>query len=1100
MKLRIWISWCILLINLAASGQQPSLRVALVDGHISREELSAIKSGWGKTRNEQLSVVKLSKLPASLHQLTHVWYHRTDTTAFDSVEKTIGESIKAFVKSGGTLFLSMESVPLLNEWGIEPVRVQLLTDTLKDEGFGRPAGFHAFKSHPLYHSMNGGVYTSKQKKDHVVRKHGFFGDLTPAAGKVAGIDWTYIKFSEENKLLIEYQYGKGRIIAAGAYLYYAADNYNRQHLWQFTKNVFRYTAGRIKGIAANYWQFAPRRYTETSFGFSRLDPVKAEKWSMPEASLRMQQDTGTRDFYDLVGRRILWMGKLNGGTDEIWIHPYMALRDIRIGVTFANTDSISWLQHVQASVEITPEYLARIYRFGNSSLREIYTVSFNEPGGVAHFEVSGDAIRSLHVSFASNLRYMWPYSEKATGNIEYGFEPAINGHMISGQDRSLNTLVAWSEKPFNQSMRADTKKQQVNVEASFQCKNGDALNMYIIGSIGKPDDAVKLYRNKRTEMNQLAARSSDYYKNLLGDHLYFITPDSLFNTGYRWAMARTDQFLQTTPGLGTSLMAGFGTTARGWNGNQQISGRPGYAWYFGRDAQWSAMAINGYGGHEMVKNILETFIRFQDLNGKIYHELSSSGAAHYDAADATPLFVILFAQYLRYSGDTSFARKHWSAIEKAMAYGYSTDTDGDGLIENTNVGHGWIEGGPLYRTHTEFYLAGCWAAALDAAAYITNALHLPGTTKYESDALNVKQIIDKNFWNKDQQFFHNGKMIDGYYMPDATVLASVPVYLNSVTDRAKMESVGRRLGNSYFSSDWGVRMIEDSSKKYRANSYHAGMVWPLYGGWAALAEYKAGVANNGYRHIMNNLLQYRHWSPGSIEETLNGDKYTPNGVCSHQCWSETMILQPAIEGMLGYNADVLKNELYLGPAFPLEWEFCTVKNIRLGDHKFDVHLQRGSDRNIYTIHAGSSARLHFTPVIPLNAKAVSVLHNGKPVSFRQTGSRVVMDLQINNGDSKIEIVARGGIELLPIVADPKPGDISTGANLVEEIVKGNMYRAKISGRPGTTYTLKLYCEEQPVAINGAALLDKKDKMLTLSVEMPSSATPYAERLIEITLQ
>ena len=44
------------------------------------------------------------------------------------------------------------------------------------------------------------------------------------------------------------------------------------------------------------------------------------------------------------------------------------------------------------------------------------------------------------------------------------------------------------------------------------------------------------------------------------------------------------------------MVAGFGTTLRGWNGGQKISGRPGYAWYFGRDAQWTGLAVNAYGG------------------------------------------------------------------------------------------------------------------------------------------------------------------------------------------------------------------------------------------------------------------------------------------------------------------------------------------------------------------------------------------------------------------------------------------------------------------------------------------------------------------------
>ncbi len=1094
----------VVLIGLSTAAQRPS-RIGLIDAHIDRAEMTAIREGIRNMKGASLRTLTPTMIQSSqvLRGITHLWYHRTDTAAFDKDEKMMGEAIKRYVREGGNLFLSMEAAALLNEWGIETSKFELRRDTLHDEGFGRPAGFHSFKSHPLFHGLNGGVYSTKQKQDHVVRLHGFFGNNLPQKGKVVGIKWTYITFTEDSKLLLEYSYGKGHIIVAGAYLYYAADNYNRPHLWQFTSNVFRYMAGELKGEKANYWQYEHRSFQAQQFSIPAIPPQKAIKWSLPAPTLQLKQPVATRDFYDLVGRRILWMGKMNGGVDEIWMHPYMALRDLHLGVTMVGTDSVSWLEHVPASVEVTPEYLARTYRLGKTTLREIYTVSFDAPSGVLHIEIDGHDIRSLNLSYASNLRYMWPYSEKATGSIQYSYDSSINGHVISGQNGSLNTMVAYSERPLHQSIKADEAKQEIRVGAQFALNHSQAINVYITGSSTNLKEAVDLYRNKRNQMNRLAEVSQHYYQELLRNHLYFTTPDTLFNTGYRWALARTDQFLQTTPGLGTSLMAGFGTTARGWNGNQPISGRPGYAWYFGRDAQWSAMAINDYGDYPMVKKVLETFIQFQDVNGKIYHELSSSGAAHYDAADATPLFLILAAQYLRNSGDTVFLRQHWPAIQKALDFCYATDTDGDGLIENTNVGHGWIEGGALFGTHTEFYLAGCWAAALESVAYIKEQLSLPGSDILLKEASSVKQSIDKFFWNDSQHFFHNGKMQDGSFMPDATVLAAVPLYLDAIVDRRKAEVVASRLGNSQFSTDWGIRIIEDSSNKYRPGSYHAGMVWPLYGGWAALAEYKTGFGNSGYRHIMNNLLQYRHWAAGSIEETLNGDTYRPNGVCSHQAWSETMVLQPAIEGMLGFNADVMKNRLSLSPAFPWHWEFCTAHNIRMGKSKFQLEMKRDTKGVTYVISAERATTLIFTPVFPLHSQLREASFNGMkldPVAENRGATVILpMTLSLRPGKNEIRLNISGGIGLLPIVADPQPGDSSTGVNIISEVIAGNKYKAVLSGRPGRTYEVKLYHQDQAGEIAGARLMKNDGNISTLSFQLPASNKAYAEQTIEVTL-
>ena len=101
-------------------------------------------------------------------------------------------------------------------------------------------------------------------------------------------------------------------------------------------------------------------------------------------------------------------------------------------------------------------------------------------------------------------------------------------------------------------------------------------------------------------------------------------------------------------------MAGYSTTARGWDGRHKISGRPGYAWYFGRDSEWSGFAIDNYGDFKSIKQQLLFLQKYQDIYGKIFHEISTSGVVHYDAADATPLYIILAAHYFRSSGDIEF--------------------------------------------------------------------------------------------------------------------------------------------------------------------------------------------------------------------------------------------------------------------------------------------------------------------------------------------------------------------------------------------------------------------------------------------------------------
>ncbi|RYZ50922.1 MAG: hypothetical protein EOP49_12910, partial [Sphingobacteriales bacterium] len=120
-----------LLINIVIAAQQRPIKIALLNTHISAEELNAIRAGWKQMGEGELKTVSFADLASSTSGFTHVWYHRTDTAAIDAEEKKAGELFRRFVNNGGNLFLSMEAMPLLNEWNIEPAKIQFAQDTLK---------------------------------------------------------------------------------------------------------------------------------------------------------------------------------------------------------------------------------------------------------------------------------------------------------------------------------------------------------------------------------------------------------------------------------------------------------------------------------------------------------------------------------------------------------------------------------------------------------------------------------------------------------------------------------------------------------------------------------------------------------------------------------------------------------------------------------------------------------------------------------------------------------------------------------------------------------------------------------------------------------
>lgn len=113
------------------------------------------------------------------------------------------------------------------------------------------------------------------------------------------------------------------------------------------------------------------------------------------------------------------------------------------------------------------------------------------------------------------------------------------------------------------------------------------------------------------------------------------TPDEDINQGVLWAQLKMEAFRAVTPGVGRGLTAGLSFSGEDW-----LSARPGYGWYFGRDSMWTSLGLLSAGHWNAASDSLRMLADKQDYDGKIFHELSSSGIAHYDAADANLLFLI----------------------------------------------------------------------------------------------------------------------------------------------------------------------------------------------------------------------------------------------------------------------------------------------------------------------------------------------------------------------------------------------------------------------------------------------------------------------------
>jgi glycogen debranching enzyme len=1117
--------------NFLTNAQKINLGLLVIDE--SHAEEDEVKAAYNFLKSNEDIIVhtlffqKITK-PEDVRDMDIIWFHHNDSVFTTSDQHTLS-ILNQYLEEGGHVLLTLEAFRLIHELGIEPNPPEIRHKKAIDQGYGRKLGLHAFLNHPVFNGLNGGSYIFKPLTDTTVRVHGYFEEYRPLNGAVIAVDWDYIFIRENTKLVLEYWKGKGKLLAIGGYTILSQPNYNRAHLELFLQNCFNYLIPSNVGLPVHYWQYHSQMVIPAYSEYPENIERKSNEWNIKKSDLFIQLDTATNNFWDVTGERIAVMGKEKGGIDEIWAHPFMAFRDYQVGLRIKGNDSITWLNNAIPSIEIRPESFMRHYNLSEMELSEIITVSHDDPVGVVHYQYSGTQSADMFIKFTSNMRLMWPYSEKVIKTLEFTHDAYLNAILISAESDNMAGLIGSNKEPayvnagqyedfiigcyesddgksycsFKEIASDDFKVTgifhfKVNPEEQF-----DMLisTDYSTGNQSARSQSILNYIHAINKTDSIYEKSREYTDQLMNEYLVITTPDETFNEGYKWALLATDRFLVNTPGLGSSLVAGYSTTNTGWNGGHKIDGRPGYAWYFGRDGQWSGFAILDYGDFDKVRSILEMYIKFQDLDGKIYHEISTSGVVHYDAADATPLFIILAGKFLEHTGDLEFIKSNWSTIKKSIDFCFSTDTDNDHLIENTNVGHGWVEGGHLFGSHSSLYLTSCWAEALKKAGYMASALGLNELSvfyNYEADS--VIHILNTDFWNPETEFLYQGKFIDNTYHPERTILTAIPIYFQQI-EQLRSHKMTQVYAENNFSSDWGCRIVSADSPDFNPRGYHSGSVWPLFTGWAALAEYGQGKDVQGFTHIMNNLVVYRHWGLGFIEEVLNGETYEPAGVCRHQCWSETMVIQPTIEGMLGFKPDAFNNSFRLSPKFPANWNTTEVKNIKVGEHVIDFKMERKDDIISYHFqHSGpTEIDLVFDPNFPFNTEI-------KQLAIIQNSTQLFTDIhkstQISLKDELIlQYVIEKGIKVIPKIYHPQPGDRSSGMRIINDRMNGNTHSILLEAAQASTHIVQVYINDGQIKnIKNGELINKNGTIYDFAVNFGKSDQAYVKQELIIQLK
>jgi glycogen debranching enzyme len=407
------------------------------------------------------------------------------------------------------------------------------------------------------------------------------------------------------------------------------------------------------------------------------------------------------------------------------------------------------------------------------------------------------------------------------------------------------------------------------------------------------------------------------------------------------------------------------------------AGLPWYASVFGRDSAIAGLQALPF-APELARECLEVLAAYQGQQfneykaeepGKIMHELrlgelARTGqiphAPYYGTVDATQLWIMLFCEYFKWSGDMEFATGMWPAVKLAVNFLNKAVSDGDGYIRYSPsptglINQGWKDSDDSIM-HLDGKLADAPIAVSEAQAYLYLARQelakiadiigqSPMAEKLRSDAEELKARFQRDFWMPTEKFVCLA--LDGHNHQVGVISSNAGHALwCGILDEDKAHAVADKLMEPHMYSGWGIRTLSDRTVAFNPVSYHNGTVWPHDN--AIIGE---GMRKLGRVEDMKKIMQ------GIVEVSMNdGEHRLPELFCgfdrggtlkpveypvscSPQAWAAGGLLH-MLGSCLNFQADARNRVIKIvEPALPDWFGNLTIRGLRVGTATLDISFE-----------------------------------------------------------------------------------------------------------------------------------------------------------------
>jgi glycogen debranching enzyme len=411
------------------------------------------------------------------------------------------------------------------------------------------------------------------------------------------------------------------------------------------------------------------------------------------------------------------------------------------------------------------------------------------------------------------------------------------------------------------------------------------------------------------------------------------------------------------------------------HGRIAYAGIPWYVAPFGRDSIITALQHLPF-DPGLARGTLKFMAAYQGREeepftdqspGKILHEYRRGEMAncrevvfvpYYGSVDATPLFLMLAAEYLRWTDDRQLLAELRPAIDAALGWLDRSDylsyasRSARGLVNQ-----GWKDShdsimhadgedaqGPIALAEVQGYKY----AALRAGAELADAEDRPDPAReLRASAEKLREHFMRDYWMDAERFC--ALALDGDGAP-CRVISSNPAHClwTGLIPTELAVHIARRLLDEELFSGWGVRTLGVRERRYNPMSYHNGSVWPHDTAIAAAGLRRYGFPD-GFLTLVTGLFDAAQQCDGHrLPELFCGFPRSPGygptrypTACSPQAWAAGVVSQ-LLADMLGLAPEARANRLtFTRPVLPDWLPSLEIRGLLLGRSRIDVVVSGG---------------------------------------------------------------------------------------------------------------------------------------------------------------